>query len=31
MRLVFGKTGTVPIHCSADAHFLVIETPVDQK
>jgi redox-sensitive bicupin YhaK (pirin superfamily) len=25
------ETGTVPIHCDAGAHFLVIETPVNQK
>lgn len=25
------ETGTVPIHCDARAHFLVIETPVNQK
>lgn len=25
------ETNTVPIHCDAGAHFLVIETPVNQK
>ena len=25
------ETGTVPIHCVAGAHFLVIETPINQK
>ncbi len=25
------ETGTVPIHCEAGAHFLIIETPINQK
>jgi redox-sensitive bicupin YhaK (pirin superfamily) len=25
------ETGLVPIHCEAESHFLVIETPVNQK
>jgi quercetin 2,3-dioxygenase len=25
------ETGSVPIHCEAGAHFLVIETPINQK
>jgi redox-sensitive bicupin YhaK (pirin superfamily) len=25
------ETGTIPIHCDAGAHFLIIETPVNQK
>jgi redox-sensitive bicupin YhaK (pirin superfamily) len=25
------ETGSVPIHCDAGAHFLVIETPINQK